>query len=253
MLWSSVNSGCNRFGLLPGGIEILIMEFILMRKKLVVSATLLLATSLYSQAKASTFNFSFAGDRVSGTVQLTYGAATDRKYPQAFEVTGISGSFSDSNNGLNMVNTPIGLLLPITHDAPEPTNLLAPNDFSRFAVTTGLPPEANGFLTFDNLFYPGGSPPTATDYQVHGGFLDIYGLFDIGGGKVVDFWSNGDFSGTGAGPIDYGVAVATHDAAVDYVGGGVAVSPEPSAFGLLGSGLLGMLVWRRRASRRKSS
>ena len=184
---------------------------------------------------------------------MTYGTATDAKYPQAFEVTGISGTFSDSNNGLNIVNASIGPLEPIKHDTPEPTNLLAPHDFSRFAVAAGLAPENNGFLTYDNLFYPGGSPQTASDYPVHGGFLDIYGLlFDIGGGRVVDFWSNGDFSGTGTGPIDYGVAVATHATALDYVGGGVSVTPEPGALGLLGSGLLGMLVWRRRASRQRS-
>jgi PEP-CTERM motif len=227
--------------------------FITMRKKLVVSATLLLAASLPWQANAGTFDFSFAGAGVSGTVELTYGAATDGKYPQAFEVTGISGTFSDSNNGLNIVNAPIGPLEAIKHDTPEPTNLLAPLDFSRFAVTAGLPAQNHGFLTYDNLFYPGGSPPTASDYQVHGGFLDIYGLlFDIGGGGVVDFWSNGDFSGTGTGPIDYGVAVATTDTSLDYVGGGVSITPEPSAFVLLGSGLLGMLVWRRRASRQSS-
>lgn len=151
---------------------------------------------------------------------MTYGVATDGKYPQAFEVTGISGTFSDSNNGLNIVNAPIGPLEPIKHDTPEPTNLLAPLDFSRFAVTAGLPPVNNGFLTYDNLFYPGGSPQTASDYPVSG--FDIYGLlFDIGGGRVVDFWSNGDFSGTGAGPIDYGVAVATQDKSLDYAGGGV--------------------------------
>jgi PEP-CTERM motif-containing protein len=223
-----------------------------MAKNFVISATLLFAASLPWQANASTFNFSFTGAGVSGTVALTYGAATDGKYPQAFEVTGISGTFSDSNNGLNIVNAPIGPLEPIKHDAPEPTNLLAPNDFSRFAVTAGLPPDNNGFLTYDNLFYPGGSPATASDYPVHGGFLDIYGLlFDIGGGRVVDFWSNGDFSGTGGGPIDYGVAVATHDTALDYAGG-VSVSPEPGALGLLGSGLLGILVWRRRAMRQRS-
>ena len=69
-------------------------------------------------------------------------------------------------------------------------------------------------------------------------------------GRVLNFWSNGDFSGTGNGPIDYGVAVATHNVALDYVGGGVAVAtPEPGAVVLLGSGLLGMLVWRRRSSR----
>jgi hypothetical protein len=220
-------------------------------KTLVVSATLLLAASLSHEAKAGTFVFGFTGPGVSGTVQLTYGAATDFTYPQAIEVTGISGTFSDTNNGLNIVNAPIGPLVPITHDAPEPTNLAAPNDFSRFAVTAGLPAQNNGFLTYDNLFWPGGSPPTASDYPLHGGFLDIYGLlFDIGGGRVVDFWSNGNFSGTG--PFDYGVAVATHDASLDYGGGGVSVTPEPGALVLLGSGLIGMLAWRRRAARRTS-
>jgi hypothetical protein len=223
----------------------------MMRKNFVVSATLLFAASLPWQANASTFDFSFAGAGVSGTVELTYGAATDSKYSQAFEVTGISGTFSDSNNGLNIVNVPIGPLELIKHDTPDTTNLLAPHDFSRFAVTAGLSPQSNGFLTYDNLYYPGGSPPTASDYQVHGGFLDIYGLlFDIGGGRVVDLWSNGDFSGTGNGPIDYGAAVATQDTALDYAGGGVSITPEPSVLGLLGSGLLGMLVWRR-ASRQK--
>ncbi len=224
-----------------------------MRKKLVVSAALLVAGSLPWQANASTFGFSFTGTGVSGTVDLTYGAATDAKYPQAFEVTGISGTFSDSNNGLGIVNTPIGPLEPIEHNAPEPTNLLAPRDFSRFPVTTGLPSTSHGNVNYDNLFYPGGSPQTASDYPVHGGFLDIYGLlFDIGGDRVVDVWSNGDSSGTGTGPIDYGVAVATHDTSLDYVSGGVSATPEPSALELLGSGLLGMLVWRRRASRQRS-
>jgi hypothetical protein len=225
--------------------------FIIMRKKIVVSATLLLAASLSWQANASTFEIRFAGAGVSGTVELTYGAATDAKYPQAFEVTGISGTVSDSNNGLSIVDAPIGPLEPIKHDTPEPTNLLAPHDFSRFAVASGLSPISNGFLTYDNLFYPGGSPQTASDYPLHGGFLDIYGLlFDIGNGRVVDFWSNGSPNGTGH--IDYGVGVATHNTALDYVVGGVSVTPEPSALGLLGSGLLGMLVWRRRTSRQRS-
>lgn len=224
-----------------------------MKNKIVLSATLLFAASLPWQARASTFDFTFTGPGVSGWVELTYGAATDAKYPQAFEVTGITGTFSDSNNGLNIVNAPIGPLEPVKHDTPEPTNLLAPHDFSRFAVATGLSPVSGGFLTYDNLFYPGGSPPTASDYTVHGGIFDIYGLmFDIGGGRVVDLWSNGDFTGTGSGPIDYGVGVATHDLALDYVGGGVSVSPEPGAIGLLGGGLFGILAWRRRMARQRS-
>ncbi len=219
----------------------------MMRNKLVVSATLAFAALLPWQANASTFDFSFAGPGVSGTIALTYGAATDAKYPQALEVTGISGTFSDSNNGLNIVNAPIGALVPVNHSAPEPTNLLAPHDFSHFNVAAGLP---HGFLSYDNLYYPGGSPQTATDYPLHGGFLDIYGLlFDIGGGRVGSVWSNGDLSGTGTGSIDYGVAVASPEASLDYVSGGASVTPEPASLALFGVGLLGMLIWRRRAAR----
>ena len=109
----------------------------MMRKKLVVSATLLLAASLPWQANASTFAFSFAGPGVSGTVQLTYGAATDAKYPQAFEVTGISGTFSDSNNGLNIVNAPIGPLEPIKHDTPEPDQLTGAERFQQVRGSGG--------------------------------------------------------------------------------------------------------------------
>ena len=139
--------------------------------------------------------------------------------------------------------------MAIKHDTPEPTNLLAPNDFSRFAVATGLSPQSNGFLTYDNLYWPGGSPQTASDYPPHGGFVDIYGLmFDIGGGRVVDFWSNGDVTGTGN--IDYGVAVATAATALDYVPGGASITPEPSGLALLGIGLLAVLIWRRRAAAR---
>ena len=219
-----------------------------MRKKLVVSATLLFAASLSRQANASTVGFSFAGPGVSGTIDLTYGTNTDAKYPQAFEVTGVSGFFSDSNNGLNIVNAPLGQLEAIRHDTPDSTNLLAPHDFSRFAVAAGT---SHGSLSYDNLFYPGGSPQTASDYPPHGGFLDIYGLlFDIGGGRVVNVWSNGVTSGSGV--ADFGVALATSATSLDYVGGGVAVSPEPSAFILLGSGLIMMLAWRRRSARQES-
>jgi hypothetical protein len=213
-----------------------------MLKQTLIVASLIAAAS--PQARAAVVDIDFFGSGVSGSLQLTYGTATDAKYPAAFEVTGISGVFSDSNNGLNIVDVPVGPLVPIRHDTPETGNLLAPNDFSRFAVGAGLPADNNGFLTYDNLYWPGGSPQTATDYGAEGGFLDIYGLmFEIQGGRVVDFWSNGTFvPGTN---IDYGVAVATRDLALDYVGGGVNV-PEPGALALLGSGLLGLLARRRR-------
>ena len=92
---------------------------------------------------------------------------------------------------------------------------------------------------------------TASDYPFHGGFLDIHGLmFNIGGGKVVDFWSNGNFSGGAPGPVNYGVAVATADAALDFVDGGVAAIPEPSSYALIlaGLGVLGSVVRRPKRS-----
>ena len=220
-----------------------------MKYRLACSAALLFAASLPLQLNASTFDFNFAGPGVSGTVQLTYGTATDAKYPQAYEITGVSGWFSDTNNGLNIVNAPIGALQPIVHSTPDATNLLAPHDFSRFAVASGLGPQSGGFLTFDNLYWPTGSVQTASDYPGAGGIFDIYGLmFTIGNGTVVDVWSNG-----GSNHVDYGVGVATATNALDYVGGGVSVTPEPEPFALLGLGLSALLIWRgRRASGQNS-
>ena len=64
-------------------------------------------------------------------------------------------------------------------------------------------------------------------------------MFNIGGGRVVDASSNGDFTGTGNGPIDYGVAVTTADTALDYVGPGVTVTPEPARFAFSAGDCLG--------------
>lgn len=217
-----------------------------------LTATGIVVLAAAAPAQAGIINVGVAGQGVSASLNLTYGPATDAKYPNAFEITGISGTFSDSNNGLNIVNASIVSLVPITHDVPEPTNLLAPTDFSRFPVANGLPAQNNGYLTYDNLFWPHGSSPTASDYTVHGGVLDIYGvMFTLSTGQVVDVWSNGIFSGNVA---DYGVAVATSDTALDYVGGGVSASPapEPATLLLFGAGLFGVTGARFRKKRAQS-
>ncbi len=216
-----------------------------MKMRFAVSAALLVAASCPWYASAGTFDFTFAGGGVSGMVALTYGSTGDSTYPQALEVTNITGTFTDTNLGIS--NATIGPLVPISPATPhDPGNIgVAPNDFSFYPVASGL---AHGAISYDNLYWPGGSVPTAFDYPASGGFLDIYGLlFHINSGAdVVNIWSNGTF--VPGGPIDYGVAVVNADKSLDYVSGGVQITPEPGALAVPGIAVLGLLVWMRRRS-----
>lgn len=221
-----------------------------MKKAYLITAALAtMAAAAVGPARADV-DVNFSGPGVSGSLVLTFGGATDSKYPNAYEVTGISGTFSDSNNGLNIVNASVLSLVPITHDAPEVGNMLAPNDFSRFPIASN---SAEGEFSYDNLFWPAGSPQTATDYPGAGGFLDIYGLlFNIDGGMVVDLWSNGVIPGVPV-PLSYGVGVATtgdNNTGLDYVSDGVTATatPEASTWAMLalGFGALGLAGVRAR-------
>ena len=194
-------------------------------------------------AHAEAFSFGFSGPGVSGRVNLTYGTAGDATYPQALKVTGISGSMTDTNYGLSIVNAAITGMVPLALATPAPTNLLAPADFSKFYIASG---NANGCYTYDNLFWPGGSVQANSDYDSYGGFLDGDGLlFTIDGGYTVNFWSNGD-SGSG---VDYGLGVATAALQYDYIINGVSALavPEPSTWVMAAGGLVcgGFSMWRR--------
>ena len=107
---------------------------------------------------------------------------------------------------------------------------------------------APGF-TYDNLFYPGGSPRTATDYPFGGGVFDIYGVvFTTASGHSFDFWSNGDVPGVG---INYGFGLTDGTDLLDYVDGvGVNAVPEPATWLMLlaGFAMVGAMVRRKRAA-----
>ena len=215
-------------------------------------ASALAGLALAGQAHASTLPITFGGGGVNGSLVITFGSVTDAKYSNAFEITGVSGTFTDSNVGITDASVS---LFPILSppSAPDPTNLLAPNDFSKFAVATGLPPMSNGFVTYDNLFWPGNAPATASDFSGAGTFLDIYGLaFSIGGGRIVDLFSNG--IGFGPPGAVFGVAVVTQDATLDYVSAGVAAStPEASTWAMMVLGFAGLGFAGYRASRKAAA
>jgi hypothetical protein len=214
-----------------------------MKKTYWAGALALAGMALVGQARAATMPIYFSGPGVSGSLEITFGPNTDSNYSSAFEITGVSGTFSDSNNGLNIVDASVSLFSILSPPStPDSTNFLAPNDFSRFAVGSGLPPMSNGFVTYDNLFWPGGAPATASDFDGAGGFLDIYGLaFTIGGGVVVDLFNNGVGADTHIPYGGFGVVVASADNALDYVSAGVAAStPEPSTWAMMVLGFAGL-------------
>jgi hypothetical protein len=215
-----------------------------------------LAAMASVEARAGVVGIKFSGGGVSGTVVLAYGPATDSTYPgQGFEITAVGGTFTDTNPGVGIVDAPITSLVPITHSTPaDAANIgIAPHDFSQFAVASGLPSDNHGVLTYDNLFWPGGAPPIAADFLGASSFLDIYGLmFSIGGGTVVDLFSNG--VGNGVGNAVFGVGVANSRTALDYVMGGVtATAPEPSTWAMMILGFAGLGFAGYRKSRKAAA
>lgn len=212
-------------------------------------------------AQASMFTFKFGGATTSGRLTLTYEPDTNTspvlgQSPNIYDpvgsyiITGVSGTFSDS--ALGIVGATVTGLEPLNRVAPEPSNLEAPSRFSLLAIANGVDDGSGhpslGFH-YDNIFYPGGSPLTSSDYPFSGGVFDIYGLaFVLDNGNAVNLWSNGVLPGVG---LDYGVAITDRIDVLDYSGGvSVQAVPEPASWALMlsGFGVMGATMRRRRSA-----
>ncbi|HTU44734.1 MAG TPA: PEP-CTERM sorting domain-containing protein [Bryobacteraceae bacterium] len=218
------------------------------------------AVAVAPAAMADEFAFSFNGNGISASGVFSVGQQTaNSSNPPGYEITGISGTFSDTN--VNVSGAITGLVTPVSYV----NNPLV----SGFASTSGG-------LSYDDVFYPAGNSPAVCyalinnvptlTYPFSGGLLDIYGLaFNIAGpgGYVGEFWSNGD---VGGGPIVYAAGLANATSLVDNPNSGADSSvppgrygsftaspvPEPGSLLLLGIGLFGLVAVCARQSRLSS-
>jgi hypothetical protein len=202
---------------------------------------------LTSQARADYYTFSVNGDGItaSGLLQVSNTGPFG-----AYTVTGISGTFSDSNTTSN--NNPFSGAITSLNYAPPPATDGTDTFFNAPAFT-------DSGLSYDNLFWSdGNSPAVCVEAPVfYGGDFDIYGLsFNVDGGDkyggyTIDLWSNGpdlggyqlngsSSTGTFLTPQMDGIAYAQDFTAALHP------TPEPSSLLLMGSGLTGLFALFRR-------
>jgi hypothetical protein len=101
-----------------------------------------------------------------------------------YQISLISGTFTDTNNGLALTNESIASLYPASYSSSSPT------------VVGSLPVYA------DNLFYPTGGAPSINGSPA-GGVLDTYGLlFTLANGDLVNVTGLGANDGPEMSVID---------------------------------------------------
>ena len=179
------------------------------------------------EAKAGliTENFNITGSGIAGSGTITL---TTTGNPAIDDITGIAGFFSTTNNG-GFSGTITGLN-PGSYSASSPT--------------------VDPLSTWDNLFYPTGSPSSClASTAASGSLLDICGLdFLVAGGYEANV-----FGATGA-SVGYNLSDGLTGSG-SYIDNAAPVSfqatPEPASSTVLGAGLLVLaaILYRRTTAR----
>lgn len=202
-------------------------------------------------SSADTFTYSFVSGTItsSGSITATEVASNTSGATAngTFEITGITGSFKDTSDGIS--GSISGLFAPISYVTPATATKTSPVAFT-----------SNG-LSYDDLFFPlGNSPDDCPGYPFSGGDFDSLGVaFTIAGsdGKtyIGEFFSNGDFPNAGnlTAAVDGSLTKVLDDPnqgsetlAQGVIGSFTATAPEPSTAFLVGAGLLSAGLLRRR-------
>jgi len=201
--------------------------------------------ALASLSSASSVDFSFIGGGITSSGTMTLVGAPDSlsgvSTPGTYEITGITGTFADTNDGISGAIT--GLYAPVSY-------------VSGLAATSMSPVAFTGAgLSYDDLFFGGANAAAdCPGYPFGGGYFDVYGVaFNISGGYVGEFFSNGILPGN-PGPL-YGAADASATMILDEpnagsttqpsgVLGSFTASPEPNTLFLLASGIAGIAIMR---------
>jgi len=229
----------------------------------IAALSAVVAFGIASQANSAVVTFGFSngfGVSGSGTFTTTLNVSPADPNPLcgmagqnacrsdpvgAYSITSISGTFSDTADGIN--NAAITGLIPINpaNERDPVFDPLVPTSLSFYDLT----PSSNGAFSYNNLFFPAGSPIDCA-FPFSGTFLDVFGLaFNVAGGYAVNLWGDGDFNGPGT--LTYGVRVTDGSRfLVDQFAGvnATASIPEPSTWMimLMGFGGLGYALRRRR-------
>lgn len=239
-------------------------------------------------ALANPVRISFSAPGASGEVNLT--TAADSNMSSSYQPTytsGSSGTISSSDpegaqyitdaNGhfsdtaLGITNASIVGVKTTSPGFPPPGETL-PASYSALGVPAfGPPGHQSTAVSYDNLFYAGGSPLVcppvgAHPYTFHGGFLDIFGAMfalndNAGHTFYLDLWSAGVTSPgfyfpTWPGGLTYGFNViqkvdGVYTVTASQPFGVAAAVPAPDFVWLFGAGLLGLFAWRLALERRR--
>lgn len=203
-----------------------------MKKFTLALFALAAALAISSVASAQSYDFTITGSGVNASGVLTVAATAT---PGVYSITGISGTYSDSNG------TPV-VDAAITGLYPDPTN-------AQILTTSYL-------FSLDNLLYPAGNSPTVCFWGTcnSGQSLDVTGfVFDVAGGNEVGIWGD---AGTGfPGPYNVGRDIdgvyqdgGNNGVGVMFTANEVAVPDGGTTLLLLGLAVAGLAGIRRKFS-----